>query len=118
MAAFAHHIFIRGKSRQAGAARGSCDPDEREALRGAFKKATKKAGLSRTTRTRLTACLDQCEHGPVVVIYPRAIWYGGVQPDDAERIVARTLVAGAILPDHLIADACLNNPDCPHRAGS
>ena len=118
MAAFTHHIFICGKSRGAGASRGSCDPSEKEALRGAFKKALKKEGLSPTTRTQQTACLDQCEHGPVVVIYPQAIWYGGVQPDDVARIVDRTIVHGEVLPDLLIADSCLNNPDCPHRGGS
>ena len=118
MAAYSHHIFICGKSRKAGSSRGSCDPHEKEALRSAFKKELKRAGLSRTTRTQQTGCLDQCEHGPVVVIYPQAIWYGKVEPEDVPRIVAQTLVQGAILPDLMIADTCLNNPDCPHRGGS
>ena len=117
MAAFSHHIFICGKGRKTGASRGSYDPLEKEALRSAFKKELKKAGLSRTTRTNQTACLDQCEHGPVLVIYPQAIWYGGVGLDDVPRIVGRTIARGEILPDLLIADTCLNNPDCPHRAG-
>ena len=117
MAAYTHHIFICGKSRKAGSSRGSCDPDEKEALRGAFKKALKRAGLGKTTRTQQTGCLDQCEHGPVVVIYPQGIWYGGVGADDVPRIVAETIEAGRVLPDLLIADSCLNNPDCPHRAG-
>ncbi len=117
MAAFSHHIFICGKGRKAGASRGSCDPSEKEALRSAFKKELKQAGLTRSTRTNQTACLDQCEHGPVVVIYPQAIWYGGVKPDDIPRIVDRTIARGEVLPDLLIADTCLNNPDCPHRGG-
>lgn len=117
MPAFSHHIFICGKSRKAGSARGSCDPHEKEALKGAFKKELKKAGLGRTTRTQQVGCLDQCEHGPVLVIYPQNIWYGGVGPDDVPRIVARTVVGGEVLPDLLIAESCLNNPDCPHRDG-
>lgn len=117
MAAFTHHIFICGKARKAGSSRGSCDPSEKEALKGAFKKELKRAGLSRTTRAQTTGCLDQCEHGPVVVIYPQGVWYGGVGPDDVPRIVERTIARGEVLPDLLIADSCLNNPDCPHRGG-
>ena len=112
-----HHIFICGKSRKAGSSRGSCDPDEKEALKSVFKKELKKAGLSRTVRTQQTNCLDQCEHGPVVVIYPQGLWYGTVQPDDVPRIVAETIGRGTVLPDLVIADSCLNNPDCPHRGG-
>jgi (2Fe-2S) ferredoxin len=60
-------------------------------------------------------CLEQCEHGPTVVIYPQGIWYGHVKLVDVSRIVAKTVVGGEILSDLLIADSCLNNPDCPHR---
>ncbi len=117
MAAFSHHVFICGKSRKSGSSRGSCDPDEDETLKSVFKKELKKAGFSKTTRTQQTGCLDQCEHGPVVVLYPQAIWYGGVKPEDVSRIVTRTIAKGEILPDLVIADSCLNNPACPHRAG-
>jgi hypothetical protein len=34
------------------------------------------------------------------------------------RIVTRTILGGEVLNDLLINDACLNNPDCPHRRGS
>ena len=115
MAAFEHHIFICGNARKRGHERGSCDPEGREGLRGAFKKAIKQAGLGKVARANQAGCLDQCEHGPVVVIYPRGIWYGRVHEEDAARIVQKTLVEGEILEDLVIADSCLNNPGCPHR---
>lgn len=34
-----------------------------------------------------TGCLSICSQGPIVVIYPENIWYGGVTPDDAEEIM-------------------------------
>ena len=37
-------------------------------------------------RVNKSGCLDQCEHGPTVVVYPDAVWYGRVQPEDAEEI--------------------------------
>ena len=115
MPAFAHHVFICGNARAPGHPRGCCDPGGHQALRDAFKAELKKAGLGPLARANGAGCLDQCEHGPTVVIYPRGIWYGRVRVEDVPRIVARTLVAGEILDDLLIPDSCLNNPACPHR---
>ncbi len=117
MSAFAHHIFICGNQRPDGHPRGSCDPTAAGALREAFKSELRRAGLGGVARANAAGCLDQCEHGPVVVIYPQGIWYGGVRPEDAARIVERTVVRGEILDELSIADECLNNPSCPHRAG-
>ena len=117
MPAYTHHLFVCGNARENGHPRGSCDPDGRQSHRDAFKKELKKAGVARTTRANHAGCLDQCEQGPVVVIYPLGIWYGRVTAEDVPRIVARTIVDGEILDDLRIADDCLNNPDCPHRAG-
>lgn len=115
MAAFSFHIFVCGNVREPGHPRGCCDPEGRQSLRDAFKSALKKARVPAPVRVNHAGCLDQCEHGPTVVIYPRGIWYGGVTPSDVPRIVEKTLLAGEVLPDLLIADSCLNNPGCPHR---
>jgi len=39
-------------------------------------------------RVTRTSCLDQCGEGPIVTVYPDGVWYGGVEPDEAERIVS------------------------------
>ncbi len=117
MPAFTHHIFVCGNVREAGHKRGCCDPEGRQALRDAFKRELKKAGFGTLARANHAGCLEQCEHGPTVVIYPQGIWYGRVQVEDVARIVTRTILGGEILNDLLIADDCLNNPDCPHRRG-
>jgi (2Fe-2S) ferredoxin len=62
----------------------------------------------------MSGCLDQCEHGPNLVIYPQGIWYGGVRLEDVPRIVEETIIKGKILEDLLIPDECLNNSSCPH----
>ncbi len=117
MPAFTHHVFVCGHRREPGHPRGSCDPGGQQALREAFKREIKRAGLGPTVRANHAGCLEQCEHGPTVVIYPEGIWYGGVSAADVPRIVARTIVGGEILHDLQIADACLNSPSCPHRPG-
>jgi (2Fe-2S) ferredoxin len=115
MPAYTHHLFVCGNVRAPGHSRGCCDPSGKQELREAFKRELKKAGLGPFVRANHAGCLDQCEHGPNVVIYPQGVWYGRVRVEDVPRIVARTLLQGEILHDLRIADSCLNNPACPHR---
>lgn len=116
MPAFTSHIFVCGNVREPGHRRGCCDPDGKQSLREAFKIELKRAGLGPLVRANHAGCLEQCEHGPTVVIYPQGIWYGGVKASDVPRIVASTVVRGEILDDLVIAESCLNNPGCPHRS--
>lgn len=114
MPAFTHHIFICTNQRSAGHRRGCCDPDGGQALRSAFKIEIKQRGLAPLVRANNAGCLEQCEHGPTVAIYPQGIFYGSVTEADVPRIIDETVVNGRVLDDLLIADQCLNNPSCPH----
>jgi (2Fe-2S) ferredoxin len=73
-----------------------------------FKSELKSRGLNPQVRANRAGCLDQCELGPTVVIYPQVIWYGNVQAADVPRIIDETIVGGKILDDLLIADELLN----------
>ena len=108
MPKFTHHIFVCGNQRQPGHCRGCCDPQGTDLLRGTFKAEIKRRGLAPLVRANAAGCLDQCELGPVVVIYPQAIWYGGVTREDVPRILEETVLHGRILQDLLIADPQLN----------
>ena len=83
-------------------------------MQKAFKKALAERGLNRRMRANRSGCLDQCEHGPNVVIYPDGIWYGWVTHDDVNEIV-ESLVTGVPVERLRIADDCLNAATCPHR---
>ena len=117
MAAFEHHIFVCCNRRDAGNPRGCCNPDGSDALRERFKHELQVRGMGPLVRANKSGCLEQCEHGPTVVIYPQGIWYGGVNLEDVPRIVEHTVLEGAVLEDLRIADSCLNNKDCPHING-
>ena len=108
MSAFTHHIFICCNRRTPGHPRGCCDPGGGEQLRSAFKSEVKRRGLNPLVRANKAGCLDQCELGPTVVIYPQGIWYGNVQLADVSRIIDETIVGGKVLDDLLIADELLN----------
>ena len=85
MATFERHLFICTNQREPGSARGCCSPDGKGELQKRFKEAIGAAGLKATVRANKAGCLDQCEHGPTVVVYPEAVWYGFVQPEDVAR---------------------------------
>ena len=108
MSAFTHHIFICCNRRSPGHARGCCDPAGSEQLRSAFKAGVEHRGLKPLVRANKAGCLDQCELGPMVVIYPQGVWYGNVQLEDVARIIDETIVGGKVLDDLLIADELLN----------
>jgi (2Fe-2S) ferredoxin len=109
MPKFTSHIFVCCNQRAPGHPRGCCDPDGSEALRDAFKTELKRRGLGPLVRANSAGCLDQCELGPTVVIYPQEVWYGNVQITDVPRIVEETVIAGHVLADLAIDDAKLNN---------
>jgi (2Fe-2S) ferredoxin len=64
----------------------------------------------------MSGCLDQCEHGPTVVVYPDAVWYGGVTPNDVDEIIESHIVNGKPVERLMLAEDCINASSCPHRA--
>jgi (2Fe-2S) ferredoxin len=48
-------------------------------------------------RVNKAGCLDRCEEGPVLVVYPDAIWYTYVDRDDIDEIIDRHIVGGEIV---------------------
>lgn len=98
------HIFICTNERPAGHPRGCCKEKNSEALIQLFKEAISKAGLAGEIRTQRAGCLDTCEYGPALVIYPENVWYGNVQASDVEEIVHSHLVGGKPLERLRIPD--------------
>ena len=59
----------------------------------------KALGLNGPSHVRINkaGCLDRCEEGPVLVVYPDAVWYTYVDRDDIDEIIDRHLVGGEIV---------------------
>src|SRR2546430_10602611 len=94
MPKFERHIFICGNGRPAAHPRGCCDPTGRAELQKLFKQKLAERGLKGRVRANQSGCLDQCEHGPNLVVYPEAVWYGGVTLADVDEIVESHIVGG------------------------
>ena len=115
---YKYHVFFCLNQREPGADRPSCANCNAQAMQEYAKKRVKKLGLAGPGQVRINkaGCLDQCEHGPTVVVYPEAVWYGNVRPEDAAEIVNEHLVGGRPVERLRIADGCLNTKTCPHRS--
>ncbi|MGD0730026.1 MAG: ferredoxin [Terracidiphilus sp.] len=116
MPAFERHVFVCHNTRPADAPRRSCTTDGKSELHTQLQQLSRAAGLAEKVRINKSGCLDQCEHGPTVVVYPDAVWYGNVKPEDAAEIVAEHLVAGRPVERLRLAEGCVNTKSCPHRA--
>jgi (2Fe-2S) ferredoxin len=108
MPPFTSHIFVCCNQREPGHKRGCCDPEGAEALRDCFKAELKTRKLGPLVRANSAGCLEQCEYGPTVVIYPQGIWYGNVTAADVPRILDETVIGGRVLADLAIDPAALN----------
>ncbi len=115
MANFERHVFICENQREPGHPRGCCFSKGATAVREAFKEALKRHGLSKRIRSNKSGCLDQCEHGVTVVVYPEQVWYGFVKPEDVDEIVQKHLIGDEPVKRLMLADGCVNTASCPHK---
>lgn len=58
-----------------------------------MKARAKELGL-RDVRVNMAGCLDRCEFGPAMVIYPEGIWYRPRTTEDVDEILAGHLLGG------------------------
>ena len=87
---FSTHLFVCTNRRPDGHERGSCAARGSEKLRDYMKARAKEMGLA-GVRVNTAGCLDRCEQGPCVVLYPEGVWY---------RVDSRAAV-DAVLERHL-----------------
>ena len=91
---FKHHVFFCCNQRKDG--RESCEDHGANELRDYCKHQVKKAALTGPGRARVNqaGCLDRCEQGPVMVVYPEGVWYRYANEADVDEIVAEHLLKG------------------------
>ncbi|MBA7684901.1 Ion-translocating oxidoreductase complex subunit C [subsurface metagenome] len=69
-----------------------------------FRKNIDKRGLRPRVNLRITGCHGFCERGPLVVIYPRRIFYQRVRVEDVKEIISQTILKGEIIERLLYVD--------------
>ncbi|CAK0772907.1 Ferredoxin [Azospirillaceae bacterium] len=89
------HLFACTNVRPEDHPRGSCAGQGKvgEIVRNYLKVRVKELGLEKV-RINGSGCLDRCEQGPLLVIYPEGAWYRFDSIEDAEEILQTVLVKG------------------------
>jgi (2Fe-2S) ferredoxin len=94
---FKRHVFFCCNQRPEGEA--CCNNHGAQEMREYAKARIKSLGLSGAGKIRVNnaGCLDRCTEGPVVVIYPEAVWYTYVDREDVDEIISEHLQHGRVV---------------------
>ena len=97
MSFFDKHVFICINQRSG--CEDCCANHGTPALLGYFKDRVKAAGLAGPGKVRVSkaGCLGRCDDGPVMVIYPEAVWYTFVDTEDLDEILDSHLRQGRVV---------------------
>ena len=87
------HVFCCTNRRPAGHPRGCCAERSGEALRDHMKSRARELGL-KNVRINNAGCLDRCELGPTLVIYPEGVWYSCTTKADIDEVLETHLLKG------------------------
>ena len=85
-------LFVCTNVREPGgrvccAARGGSE------IRDRLKALVKARGLKGRVRVSKSGCMDQCEIGPNIMVFPDNVWYRRVRAEDVDRIFERVVEA-------------------------
>jgi (2Fe-2S) ferredoxin len=97
MSYYQRHVFFCCNQREAPE---KCCNEFGATELSAYAKARLKAlGLAGAGKVRVNkaGCLDRCEEGPVIVVYPEAVWYTYVDRADIDEIIDRHVMRGEIV---------------------
>lgn len=96
---YQHHVFFCLNQREKGAERPSCANCGSQEMQEYAKQRVKALGLAGAGKVRVNkaGCLDRCEEGPVVVVYPEGVWYTYVDKNDIDEIVESHLRDGQVV---------------------
>ena len=87
------HIFCCTNERPPGHERGCCKDKDALRLRNYMKAQVKTLGVE-GVRINASGCLDRCELGPTMVIYPEGVWYSCRTLEDVDEILRVHVIGG------------------------
>jgi (2Fe-2S) ferredoxin len=97
MSHYQRHVFFCCNQREPPET--CCNNQGATELHAYAKDRVKALGLSGKGKVRINraGCLDRCEEGPVLVVYPDAVWYTYVDRADIDEIIDRHVVNGEVV---------------------
>ena len=98
------HVLVCLNTRPAGNPKGSCGEKGSEALFEQLKALVRERGLEGRVLVSRTNCLKHCSRGPVLVVHPDNVWYGGVRSEDLDELCRSHLEQGRAVERLLMPD--------------
>jgi (2Fe-2S) ferredoxin len=94
---YQHHVFFCCNQRDG--TRASCNDKGASRLRDYCKDRVRRLGLAGPGKVRVNqaGCLDRCEEGPTMVVYPQGVWYRYADERDIDEIIDRHLIEGTLV---------------------
>ena len=92
------HVFVCTNERPPAHPRGCCQAKGSAELRDYMKMRAKELGL-KNVRINSAGCMERCELGPSLVIYPEGVWYGSVSPERFDQILEQHILGGTPIAD-------------------
>lgn len=94
---FQHHVFFCMNQREDG--RPCCGKQGAETAQKHAKKRIKEMNMNGPGKIRVNqaGCMDRCDEGPVLVVYPEGTWYTYVDTSDIDDIIDTHLVGGKVV---------------------
>jgi (2Fe-2S) ferredoxin len=80
------HIFVCASFRMSGAPQGVCSKKGAGSLLQHLETELGDRGMNDVS-VSMTGCLNLCDKGPVMVVYPEAAWYGEITTDKIDAIL-------------------------------
>ncbi len=97
MSFYRYHVFFCTNQREDGGA--CCRNFNAHEMRDYAKKRCKQLGLHEQGNVRINnaGCLNRCDEGPVLVVYPEETWYTYVDREDIDEIIDSHLANGKVV---------------------
>jgi (2Fe-2S) ferredoxin len=94
---YTHHVFFCTNQRQN--CEDCCENFKSGEMRSYMKDRLKEKNLHGPGKVRVSSagCMGRCELGPVIAVYPEAVWYTWVDEDDIEEIIEQHLLRGQVV---------------------
>ena len=95
MSYYNHHLFFCTNLREDGSS--CCGNHGAQNLRDYAKQRAKSIPREKNIRVNSAGCLNRCDKGPVLVIYPEAVWYRYIDKQDIDEIIETHINRGQIV---------------------
>ena len=87
------HAFFCLQDTDCSKGRTCCGAKGAMELMGHMRRFAKANGVT-NIRINRSSCLDRCELGPIMVMYPEGVWYAFKTEQDVEDIVPKHIIEG------------------------